>query len=254
VEVLQHGLTKLDRSGLCPPRPFPLASVITHDGRRIQKSRIRNPQLALAGKPPVEPGAALWAKSHAASNVFGALEDMAAERGSPVITPTRQQLMDTTGVRKTATISAALTALEQAGWIDRVHVPVMVGSRQTATVLRVVLRRRCPSTALTGTNAVAPVKRHKGRCRLRAQDSSYGRERNTPALNAGGVAQAPSDTGQLLQQGLEMDKERKLRAQQRQAAQQEDAELAKRLGFVDLRELQELTDMLDDHWLKAEPT
>jgi len=73
--------------------------------------------------------------------VWLALCEMAAERGSNYVTPTREKLSERTGIARLKTISAALTALHQAGWIQRKHTPVSAGGQQTATLLSIILRR-----------------------------------------------------------------------------------------------------------------
>jgi len=74
--------------------------------------------------------------------VWLALTDLADARGSAVVTPTRGQLAALTGIRRHKSISQVLTTLEKAGWIDRMHVPVIVGGKRAATLLRIILRRR----------------------------------------------------------------------------------------------------------------
>jgi hypothetical protein len=71
--------------------------------------------------------------------------DMAEERGSSVLTPTRKMLSEATGIKKHSTVSTALTALERACWIDRVHIPSWKDGQRT-TLLRLVLRRSARKT------------------------------------------------------------------------------------------------------------
>ena len=73
--------------------------------------------------------------------VWVALLDLSEFRGSPVVTPTREELSKLSGIPRVKTISRALTILEQAGWIARVHVPVSVRNVRQATLLRITLRR-----------------------------------------------------------------------------------------------------------------
>jgi hypothetical protein len=91
--------------------------------------------------------------------------------GKPIVTPTRATIGKAAGIDRAPTISRALTALEAAGWIDRVHVPVTVGGRQTATLLRIVLRRRERKVFLTAHHPVENGKCSKGRERKVFQDS-----------------------------------------------------------------------------------
>lgn len=67
--------------------------------------------------------------------VWLALQELA--RGRSTCTPTRETLAELIGIRRHKSISAGLTALEKAGWIEREHVPKFRGGRQTATLLRV---------------------------------------------------------------------------------------------------------------------
>lgn len=69
--------------------------------------------------------AALVAICPSAAIVWIALCDFAAVRRSSVVTPTRQDIADASGINRVATISRALTALVSAGWIDRCHVPIL---------------------------------------------------------------------------------------------------------------------------------
>ena len=101
----------------------------------------------------------VYGKRPSALAVWTALCDMADERGSSVLTPTRVQLAELTGIKRHKTISAALTTLEAAGWVDRVHVPVSEHGKRTATLLRIVLRRRGRSAPLTGAHAVEGAQR-----------------------------------------------------------------------------------------------
>ncbi len=125
-----------------------------------------------------------------APTVWVALMDMAEERGSSVLTPTRQMLSEATGIKKHATVSTALTALESACWIDRVHVPSWKDGQRT-TLLRLVLRRSARKTVRTVRSAVAPEKRPKGRGRKTGADSPTERgRRKTPPPPASAEASA----------------------------------------------------------------
>ncbi|MBK9118011.1 MAG: helix-turn-helix domain-containing protein [Phycisphaerales bacterium] len=97
--------------------------------------------------------AKVWATCPSAVAVWLALREIAAEKSSRVLTPTREMIAVRTGIERRPTISRALTTLENAGWIARAHVPVTVGTRRAATLLRIVLCRRERSTFLT---AAAP--------------------------------------------------------------------------------------------------
>ena len=108
--------------------------------------------------------------------VWVGLCDMAEERGSILVTPTRESLAAVTGIKKPATISAGLTVLTKAQWINRTHVSSSQKGQRT-TLLRIVLRRSARKTASTGHTAVAPGKRPDSRGRKRGADSSFRRGR-----------------------------------------------------------------------------
>lgn len=86
--------------------------------------------------------ARLFRACRSAPAVWLALCELAQERGgAAVVTPTRDELAKRAGVSRLPTISAALTALERAGWIERAHVPKFENGQRCATLLRIVLRR-----------------------------------------------------------------------------------------------------------------
>jgi hypothetical protein len=93
-------------------------------------------------------------------------------------------LAEITGITREKTISTALSALEQAGWIERVHVPVTVGGKRTATLLRITLCRMGRNLPHTVTPTVRGGKRPKGRGQKTPQDSLS--ERAQPPLAPGG--------------------------------------------------------------------
>lgn len=81
----------------------------------------------------------VWSACPSAVPVWVELNEMAARRGSAVVTPTRQALADATGIA-VKTVSAALTTLDKAGWIERQQVQ-MGGPNGWSSMLRIVLRR-----------------------------------------------------------------------------------------------------------------
>lgn len=135
-----------------------------------------------------------------APTVWLALMDMAEERGSSVLTPTRQILSEATGIKKLATVSMALSALDRARWIDRVHIPSWQDGQRT-TLLRLVLRRSARKTVRTARAAVAPEKRPKGSARKTGADSYYVRGGGTkkpspPSRRSGPTAGRPDTPNQ----------------------------------------------------------
>lgn len=95
------------------------------------------------------PLAQLWRANRAAPCVYLALDSLA---NGQVVTPTRAVLSAATGIARLKTISAALSSLEKAGWIERVHVPVG-GGAERATLLRIILCRK---------GLRAPIKERRG--------------------------------------------------------------------------------------------
>lgn len=154
-------------------------------------------------RPKPWPIVKLYGECRAAPVVWLTLCDMAADRGSPVVTPTREQIAQATGIKKLATVSAGLTALHKAAWLDREHVPITQAGRQVATMLRLVLRRvagahsrSARKTASTAQTSVAPEKRLIARGRKMGADFPKGKgARTAPPLpaNAGVSGAAPAD-------------------------------------------------------------
>lgn len=108
-------------------------------------------------------------KCPSAAIIWIALCELA--KGSAIVTPTRRDISDATGIARMATISNALSALNALGWIDRILVPFMDGGRQTATGVRIVLRRPYGAeNASNGKSAVRSGKRAKGKARKPLQD------------------------------------------------------------------------------------
>lgn len=96
-----------------------------------------------------------------AVSVWVALNDLAAERGTHVVTPTRSDLAARTGLAE-QTISDALTTLHEAGWISR-QVIYRKNAEGVAGLLRIVVQpRKC--SAATSTN--------KGKARRRTRSST----------------------------------------------------------------------------------
>jgi hypothetical protein len=114
--------------------------------------------------------ARLVRECRSAPAVWIALSDLADAHGSVSVTPTRDELACATGLSRLRTISTGLTALERGGWIDRVHVPVCVGGRQTATCLRIVLRRMGRKSTPTKPSAVWVENRPHAKGRKSTQD------------------------------------------------------------------------------------
>ncbi|MFH0983387.1 MAG: helix-turn-helix domain-containing protein [Planctomycetota bacterium] len=151
-------------------------------------------------KPRAKPWplADVYRASHAAPVVWLALLDLADKRGTPVVTPTREGLAKATGIDRHKSISRALTALEQAGWIDRRHVPVGKGGRQVATLLRIVLRRRGRKTPHTGRNALGAKSALYGAKAVEGEKrpnfpTGRGRARPPPLPASRGAAARPAD-------------------------------------------------------------
>lgn len=86
--------------------------------------------------------ARLFRQCRAAPVVWLALSDLADETGANVVTPTRAQLATMTDIARVKTISAALTALRKAFWLEIEHVPVVENRKQVGTVLKIKLFHR----------------------------------------------------------------------------------------------------------------
>lgn len=88
--------------------------------------------------------------------VWLALCELSEQRGSPVVTSTRKQLLALTGIKDEHTISRALGALKNMNWLEYERVPVLnAHGEHIASLLRLVLRGpKVGKNALTGRNAV----------------------------------------------------------------------------------------------------
>jgi len=113
----------------------------------------------------------IHSKCKSAIAVQWALVEMADDRGSDVVTPTRKTLSARTGIKRLNTISEALTTLTRAGWIDRDLIPVGRGKDQKR-LLRLIVRRKPRKTLLTGARAVNHEKRCNSKPRKTLLDSS----------------------------------------------------------------------------------
>ena len=124
------------------------------------------------------PLAKLRSACSSAPVVWLALCDLAAERGTSVLTPTRELLVTLTGIVRRQTISEALTTLAKAGWVDRTIVPSFRdGTRKT--LLRVTLRRKQRKSLHTGKtlgNENRCIRRGLRKQRKSLLDSYYVRE------------------------------------------------------------------------------
>lgn len=94
------------------------------------------------------PLALLRKKCGGAPAVYLALVQMRDERGGGVITPTRAELCALTGITRLNTISAALTALHEAGWIRRKNVPDPTGKTRNS-LLRITVPSMQQESLLT---------------------------------------------------------------------------------------------------------
>ena len=130
----------------------------------------------------------------AAPVVWLALQDMAGRRRSSVITPTRAELAKATGIRRHRTISTALSVLEAAGWLSRIHIPVNADGHRTATLLRLMLCRKGQKLTHTGKNSVWVKNRPKGKGQKLTQDSPTEREAATRANAAGSYQPLPQES------------------------------------------------------------
>jgi hypothetical protein len=146
------------------------------------------------------PLARLFSLNRLAPVVYVALQQLSAERRSPVITPTRNELCRLTGCRRAKTISGALTALHSAGWITR----NLVKPSEGITWLRIVIRQsavrggvcgRGRKTPLTGHAAVRGEKRPISKGRKSPLDSLKREGANRHPLSAGVVSPLDNNNG-----------------------------------------------------------
>lgn len=168
------------------------------------------------------PLAKLAATCSRAPVVWLALLDMRAERGSCVLTPTRETLAAATGIRRLPTLSRALTTLENAGWLERVLIPVRTGGVRTATLMRVVLKRAPRMERKVFSTARAAVWNEKcSKGRERKVFSDFPSERgglNAPALDGAGanrpvdVPPAPAPQNEHSSTRIERERMAKIRA------------------------------------------
>ncbi|HLX64690.1 MAG TPA: helix-turn-helix domain-containing protein [Planctomycetota bacterium] len=147
-----------------------------------------------ARRPKPKPLAALVSECLTAPAVYLALESMAAERGSAVITPTREDLARLTGL-SLETVSKGLTALDKARWIHRAHVPKFSNGVRVATLLRIVLNRRAECFRATQRRAVERKNSAKGNAENFRQDfTKVKRAHERRPLLAVGSAPKSEDT------------------------------------------------------------
>lgn len=102
--------------------------------------------------------------------VYLALEDMALARESRMVTPSRDKLAEATGIDRGQTISTALTALHNAGWIRRKLIPKTEGGKRVATWINVTVVRMQQKSL--HTEATLPNKKRCIRTRARMQQKS----------------------------------------------------------------------------------
>ena len=114
--------------------------------------------------------------------VWLALEVMAGEKGTNVVTPTRKKLCKRSGVRDVKTITLALNTLEAARWLDRGHFPSYRESGDRVTLLKIVLRYTTRKTDRIGAPSIRPVKRIKGKTQKTGPNSPT--ERGGPTRSA----------------------------------------------------------------------
>lgn len=95
--------------------------------------------------------------------VWVALEQLATEKGTRVVTPTRKDICKLSGIRDVKTITLALNTLEHARWLDRGHFPAYRDNGDRVTLLKLILRYTTQKTDRIGTPSIRPKKRIKGK-------------------------------------------------------------------------------------------
>jgi len=79
-------------------------------------------------------------------------------------------------IQEAPPIPPALATVEHAGWLELEHVPVHVGVKRTATLLRVVLHRRAAFCRLTNRGGVERNNSAKGDAAKCCSDSFFRKE------------------------------------------------------------------------------
>lgn len=95
----------------------------------------------IAKKPASWTSAKVYKQTRAAIVVWHGLRDLTDAAESRLITPTRADIAEVTGIERLNTISTALSTLHRANWILCEHEPVVEGGKQVATVMRITLIR-----------------------------------------------------------------------------------------------------------------
>ena len=103
--------------------------------------------------------------------VWIALEQLAAKKGTHVVTPTRDLLCKLSGLRAVKTITRALNALEAARWLDRAHFAARRANGQRVTLLKIILRYRGRKTPSIGAPSIGDEKRPQGKGRKTSPNS-----------------------------------------------------------------------------------
>lgn len=139
--------------------------------------------------------------------VWLALLDLGEERGSRLVTPTRDMLVKRTGIVRLPTISQALTLLDRAGWIEVEHIPKQdARGRRSATLLRVRLLRMERKTLATEQSAVSNEKRSISKERKTFRSPLRGRRDQhaaSPVGTATADAAVESDATRIERERLE---------------------------------------------------
>jgi hypothetical protein len=135
----------------------------------------------------------LYALSRAAPVVWCGLQVLAVRAGSSVVCATRKQLAETTGIARHNTISEGLTALEAAGWIDRVLMRVAAPDGGIRRLLKVVLLYGQQNSPLIQRYRMSNENRCMGKQRKSLLDSptERGGSRRRPFEGADGTRQDP---------------------------------------------------------------
>jgi len=132
----------------------------------------------------------LFTLNRLAPVVYVALQQLSAERRSPVVTPTRNELCGLTGCRRVKTISGALTALHSAGWITR----NLVNPREGITWLRIVVRQSAVGGGVCGKGRKSPLTGHAA-VEGEKRPTSKGRKTPLDLLRKKGASRCPLSAG-----------------------------------------------------------
>jgi len=122
--------------------------------------------------------------------VWLALLQLSVQTGSLVVTPTRQELVELSGISRPQTISKALSTLVSAGWIHRKQVHAVDNHGiPIATMLKITLLRQALANFRSVNNKKRSSRQHPSQCEQQetVADSLRERAHTSPLRGAGAL-------------------------------------------------------------------